>query len=348
MEHTHQKITTTKVFLVGLNPYFTKQAITDYFTIKQNSPVKKLKFLNKKLKGKVSSGCAMMELFTEKDAKRLLAIDCFKLQDRKFFVKPFLQGKQRKKFKEQVRKRRVFIHNVVPSLCTDDIRRIFGCVAQIEDAFLIGGPNSQQESYCEELTFRFGFVMFKHVKDAEKWKQIGQLAYQGGVILISPYKDSGKIDTQKLVIERQSYFLDKKNQENNQIDFEESGIRENLKFSGKKDFCHKDQDFVYHKKYQNFDGCDKNQYFHASENRQNYYYQNKKNQVFYSQQDQNRLNLHQSKYSQSYKYNYNLNKSSKVKKNKKRTNVKNHYIEKNFYREKNSIEKNPKNPLSIP
>jgi Ni/Co efflux regulator RcnB len=131
----------------------------------------------------------MMELLREKDAKRLVERDCFELQGRKFFVKPFLQGKKRKQFKEQVRQRRAFIHNVSPHLDTEDIRQIFGCVAEIEDAFLINKNLGPTKTRNNPNKLQYGYVMFKNLQDALKWKQIGKLTMRGITIFISAYRD---------------------------------------------------------------------------------------------------------------------------------------------------------------
>ena len=171
-----------KVFLVGLSVKFSEEQISTFFQDTLGVAVKHVNLL--KNKKKRYTGCAVVELVNAEAVEKILAKGKFELKNRRFFAKPHLSGEKLKKYQKEVKSKRVFIHNVDPSFTNKDIRLVFSELAPIEDAFLI---ESFDPSKANAL--KYGYVMFKHLSDAQKMIQRGSLKVKGCTIIIMPYGD---------------------------------------------------------------------------------------------------------------------------------------------------------------
>ena len=171
-----------KVFLVGLSVKFSEEQISEFFKATLDVQVKHVNLL--KNKKKRYTGCAVVELASAGGVQKILNKERFELRGRRFFAKPHLSGEKLKKYQREVKSKRVFIHNVDPSFTNKDIRAIFTQLAPIEDAFLI---ESFDPSKANAL--KYGYVMFKHLDDAQKMIQKGSLKVKGCTIIIMPYGD---------------------------------------------------------------------------------------------------------------------------------------------------------------
>lgn len=167
-----------KVFLVALDPKFTKEDLLSFFKSKFpsvidvnfNQPKKKQRKFSRKRKAK---GNGILILNSKSDLDQILSRQGFELGGRRFFCKPYLKGKKLKKFKKDVTRKRVFIHNVSSSMTNKKLRQLFLTYAQIEDAFLINNKTEKtgqmdiQKPEKEQGTL-YGYVMFKHLEDAQE------------------------------------------------------------------------------------------------------------------------------------------------------------------------------------
>ena len=67
----------------------------------------------------------------------ILSKSSFFFKDRTFFVKPYLSGEDLAKFKLNIARRRVFVHNIPAIVTNDNLGSIFKIFGPVEDAYLI-------------------------------------------------------------------------------------------------------------------------------------------------------------------------------------------------------------------
>lgn len=202
---------TLRIFLLGIDPSFSKKALLNYFKQKYPSVtncclIKKDNFKNKTK----NSGCGTLFLKNPIEAEEILKKENFTLKGRRFVVKPYFKGKKLKVFKESVKNRRLYISKIDPRLNNDRLKEIFEEFGEVEDAYIV--RNKNYEGFR-----KFGYVVFKLERIAQLVVKKNIIDYEYGKLSIKKFNEFNK-KNEKLKISKEKQnknFLKKRVQTKN-------------------------------------------------------------------------------------------------------------------------------------
>lgn len=185
-----QKPSMLTVFLVGLSSDFTADMLKNHFIynlkmtsiLEVNMP-KINKSHNRHSKQKFL-GCGTMTLTNEKELKMMLRAGSYKFKGRKFFVKPYLVGDALSKFKEQIQKKRVFVHNIPKGVSNEQLGEIFMCFGDVEDSYLIRSNKCRKYKASPR---KYGYVIFEREEDAKRAIRAKRIMHKGHKLLVMPF-----------------------------------------------------------------------------------------------------------------------------------------------------------------
>lgn len=188
-----------KVFLVGLNPKFKLPELLEYLK-SQYSSVTSCTSKSSNKSGKIKTSIATVSLSSQKEASELLKKGFFVFRERKVHCKPYLTGFELQKFKNNVKRRRAFLHNISLRVDNQMLKRALEIYGEIEDAFVI-----KKESRGK-VKKNIGYVIFKDVTDTLNFCKLGKIKTNFGVIKVKPYEggesNQGSEEGSKKVLER--------------------------------------------------------------------------------------------------------------------------------------------------
>ena len=175
-----------KVFLAGLSLDFTSDVLLAYFRSRYRSIVsvdlvkpKKAKNGPKKLNNK---GSGFMQIGEPEEARAILARRNYSIGGRSFLVKEFKSGAELRKFKKNLAKRRIFLHNIGPEVANEDLRGFFGGFVDVEDAYIInlkgGGAFSR---------FRYGYLILSDIGQVEAVLRTGRFRVCDSLVIAERY-----------------------------------------------------------------------------------------------------------------------------------------------------------------
>ena len=107
---------------------------------------------------------------------------------RKFFVKPFLEGRELQKYKEEIQKRRVFVHNIPNKMSNEDLGELFASFGDVEDSYII---RSNQSNKYQASSRKYGYVIFFTEEDASKAVRAKKITHQNAKLIILPFEKKG-------------------------------------------------------------------------------------------------------------------------------------------------------------
>lgn len=186
MQTEQNNTSSIKIFLVGLHTTFTQAKIVDFFNEKYAN-ITRCRLITKMNKNGQLQNTGYGTLFvSDQDTyDRIIEEGTFILEGRRFFSKPFMEGNGLQKFKNSIKNRRAFLHNIDPEIDNKALRIIMKKFAPIEDAYII----TKKGGNLDPTRPRFGFVMFKKVEDAKRIIKNKEIHYEGGRFYISEYKN---------------------------------------------------------------------------------------------------------------------------------------------------------------
>ena len=187
---------TFKVFLVGLSQKFTSEMLEFHFKIKLNYKsissieIHKVTKKQRNKPGKSFKGCGTITLFSKNERDHMLLVGNYTYKERTFFVKPYYVGDDLKKYKEEIHRRRIYIHNIPDHLSNEQLGEIFAFFGQVEDSFLIRNNDQQQQKSSNK---KFGYVIFFEEQDAVKAVKKGSLMYMSNKLIIKAFSQNIQI-----------------------------------------------------------------------------------------------------------------------------------------------------------
>ena len=183
-----------KLFLAGIAYNFTDEQVLAFFSKRFNS-VFNVDLVKQKGSSGLNRGCGFLELTSKEEMETILDTEFFYLKERRFSAKKYKKGKELKKYKKSLEKRRLFVHNVDSRTTNDELISFFSSLAPIENAYLIDREIYSIQSSNGEINpnLRYGYVVMRKVKDAErllkrKYFQIGD--YEAILKKYDPVKHS--------------------------------------------------------------------------------------------------------------------------------------------------------------
>ena len=189
---SHPKI--HKLFLTGLYSSFTDKEMLTFFKSSFKS-IKKVDLVKQRKNKRFNQGCGFLELTDEEEVKTLLEQEYFFLRGRKFSVKPHRTGEELRKYKESLRKRRLFIHSVEKEITDIELKEYFQEVVPLEDAYLIrkGGKGRKME----QNKLLYGYIILKKAEDVEMVLERRVFKLKNSNIIVMAY-DKNKHERYKL------------------------------------------------------------------------------------------------------------------------------------------------------
>lgn len=175
-----------KLMLVGVPVQLKRKDLFDFFSYILKS--KSLFFeMKKKKDSKKNQGWAVMHVPTRGIYERVLSQGSFFIGQKKISAKKYMKGRELKIFREQLKRRRVFLKGV-PLKCSDeDIHNFFSEFGEVEDAYCIKRKfqikNPSINSRC------YALVIFKKKEDAENLLKRGiKLVLFGALIEVQQFR----------------------------------------------------------------------------------------------------------------------------------------------------------------
>lgn len=169
------------VFLFGLSDSLTKEELMNFFSYNFHS-VTSIKMKSRGKDGKIT-GYAFLSLTSQVEYQEILSIQKFFLNERYFFAKPYLQGEDLKKFKNSVKKKRVFVIGIPFSFENDDVRSLMTQFGPIEDAFVV------KDMKRGGVSKGYGYATFKDIRDAQRAITLGRIYFKNYIIKIVEFMD---------------------------------------------------------------------------------------------------------------------------------------------------------------
>lgn len=164
------------IFLFGLSNTITRDELYNYFAQGYRSIIN-IRMKSKTKDGKIT-GYAFLYITSLAEYKDILSINRFYLHQRHFFAKPYLQGDELKKFKSQVKQRRVFVFGIPFSFQNEDLRCLMGQFGPLEDAFVVKDKTQGENSKG------YGYATFYRREDANAAKNQGRIQLGNHLIKI--------------------------------------------------------------------------------------------------------------------------------------------------------------------
>jgi RNA recognition motif-containing protein len=134
-------------------------------------------------------GCGTMTLTNKRDHDNLLKAGSFKFKGRKFFIKPYLVGEELAKFKEQIHRKRVFVHNIPKGISNEKLGEIFHVFGEVEDSYLIRSNKCRK---YKASTRKYGYVIFAREEDARRAIRAKRVMHNSHKLLIMPFTKKDK------------------------------------------------------------------------------------------------------------------------------------------------------------
>ena len=195
------KSTTQRIFLAGLVFDFTERDLMNFFAkTKGYKSITRVRLIRQKNKKHLNQGSGFIYLTSKREATRILDQKIFELRDRRFTALPYMTGQQLDKFKQDVHKRRLFIHSIALDVTNQDLRAFFGDILSIDDAYLIQKGQQQQakgpakDSSNRKKQLQYGYVIVSKAEDA--WILLEQRVFKlkGSSMIVLPFdqKKHGK------------------------------------------------------------------------------------------------------------------------------------------------------------
>lgn len=103
-----------------------------------------------------------------------------------FYAKKYLKGNQRGKFKQDLRKRKLFVRGLPRGVKNNDLFNFFQRYGKVEDAYTIEKKDGRNRS--DQATT--GFLIFKKFEDAESLVERGRVQFWNKLVSIERIKSS--------------------------------------------------------------------------------------------------------------------------------------------------------------
>ena len=152
-----------RLFLAGLSFNFTEAQLYKFFKRSYKS-LQRVILVDQKGDSGLNQGFGFADFSDPAEKAEVLRREFFVLDGRRFSAKPFKKGKQLQKFKNGVKNRRIFIHNVDWRVTNKQLMDFFGRLVQLEDAYLINRTEFDP-SVSEKR--KYGYLVLKREEDAQ-------------------------------------------------------------------------------------------------------------------------------------------------------------------------------------
>ena len=106
-------------------------------------------------------GYALIYMKDEEQYNQMLGKKCMNLYGRTIHLKPYLKGKNLKKFKASLNNRRIHVRGIPKSWKNSDFKSAMEKIGPFEDAYIIHDSTGKK-------SFGFGYVLFNTEKDANR------------------------------------------------------------------------------------------------------------------------------------------------------------------------------------
>lgn len=156
-----------KIFLGSLPPHLTNEQIVNL--LKKYGNVSKAHLLFHKKTG-FCKGFGHIIVGDQATYERILKAE-LKIDGRKIFKEPFLEGKKLSDKKEKFVSKRIFVSNLPYGISDSELKQTFGVFGTVEQAYRIISTDGKRQPY--------GFVLFDSPNDAKKCHEEGQVTFTG-------------------------------------------------------------------------------------------------------------------------------------------------------------------------
>lgn len=219
-----------KVFLTG---YSTQKLTNKILNTSLKGRIEG--FVSVQIPGKKYQGYAFIEVEGKQNLDSLLKRKKLMINNERFLLKPYKKGKALGDFKEDVNKRKVFIHNIPNTWKNTQLFQLFNQYGDVEDAFIcknLKEAGNQYKKFERKSTKSgrcIGFVVFKSEKPANVVCQKQAVYFMNEVINVEPAMIS-KNEAKKKKSEnsekgRNSVFYIKKTKEESSKSYGDQGNR---------------------------------------------------------------------------------------------------------------------------
>ena len=187
-----------KLFLGGIPGKIDKPHLIRF--LKKIPGIFRIEIPIKKSK-KITRGFAHLYIDTERNYNKILAKKTLSYEDRILHIKPFLEGKDLQKIRDEYEKRKLYVNEIPLSWNKQRLFEEMSNLGKITDAYIIQNPESTQ-------SMGFGYVEFKDAWLAQKILEKGSITLGGTLINFERCsKLNAKINKEKKLLESKQLEL---------------------------------------------------------------------------------------------------------------------------------------------
>lgn len=173
----------TKIFLVGLPLYLTKETLTKILQSKFNSKEISVNMKTNFKTGKNYSW-GVLHIKDENVYNSVLNEKSFFLRGKKVFIKKYLQGKDLVNARERLNNRKIFVKGISKDATNLEFFNFFQDYAQLEDAFIIKNSAKTKKS----TSLLYGFLVLKNENDVEKIIKMQNIEFFGYKLKLKKFR----------------------------------------------------------------------------------------------------------------------------------------------------------------
>lgn len=163
------------VFLTGLCGLIKKEELKAYLQSQAKG------ILSIMLPNKRNAGYSFVELDTKENVNQLIKLHDLKFNGRSIQIRPYVQGEDLQKFKNEVNSRRLFVSKIPKTWADEALKEMFLPFGELENAYIIRKRKTKKSK-------GFGYVIYKNKEKAQQVASLNQILYKGSEILVKMHE----------------------------------------------------------------------------------------------------------------------------------------------------------------
>lgn len=167
------------VFVTGLCGLIKKEDLESFFNLQCGGSVSIV------LPDKKSAGHAFVEMDSPETLQRILKLKNLTFNGREIQIKPYVEGKDLKRFKDEINSRRVFVSRIPKNWSDKFFQEIFSSFGKIETAYIIRNRKSKKSK-------GFGYIVYESKETALKITSLNKLTIDDSTLLLKMHEPRHK------------------------------------------------------------------------------------------------------------------------------------------------------------
>lgn len=159
------------VFITGLSGLIKKEDLTAYLNLKCQGAI------SVALPNKRNAGYAFVEMDSPDSVQKILKMKNLIFNDREIQIRPFVEGKDLQRFKNEINSRRLFVSRIPKDWSDQFFTKIFCSFGKIETAYIIRKRKTKKSK-------GFGYIVYENKETALKIASLNELKIDEHTLLL--------------------------------------------------------------------------------------------------------------------------------------------------------------------